>query len=81
MKDIENSTEKLVRLKLALRLKILGEQLAELIKKRPDGLSVVVDTLPDGFRLSYGFSLDPRDFDCENIYDVMTKLDDFVQVK
>lgn len=70
----------MVRLKLKLRLETLGEQLADLVRKSVGHLPVLVDTLPDVFRINYGFFLDPRDFECGNIWQLLDRLQNYVQV-
>ncbi|KAI4457150.1 limkain b lkap [Holotrichia oblita] len=71
--------ERTVHLTLLKALKVLGEQIANLIKHSKLA-SISLESLPSNYLREYGYPLKPESYECVDYYDLIAKLTDYVQV-
>ncbi len=76
---MDNEIEKYVQLTTKQRLRILSEQVATLVRNQP-GRSLILNSLPDAFRLHFGFALRPEQYEACDLDDLVSKLRNNVQV-
>lgn len=77
---MDNEIEKYVQLTTKQRLKILAEQISTLIRNH-SGQRPLLNAIPDIFRMHFGFSLKPEQYETESLEELFGKLRSHVQVK
>ena len=77
--ELDNEIEKFVQLTTKQRLKILAEQVATLVKNNCNS-ALPLNTLPDAFRLHFGFALRPLQYETNTLEELVAKLRSHVQV-
>ncbi|KAK9739278.1 MARF1 LOTUS domain [Popillia japonica] len=71
--------ERTVHLTLSKALKVLGEQIANLIKHSKLA-SISLESLPSNYLREYGYPLKPESYECVDYYDLIAKLTEYVQL-
>lgn len=78
---MDNEIEKYVQLTMKQRLKILSEQVTTLVRTHSGHLPLLLNYLPDAFRIHYGFALRPEQYDAGSLDELVAKLRNHVQVQ
>lgn len=77
---MDNEIEKYVQLTMKQRLKILSEQITTLVRNHCDHQPLLLNCLPDAFRIHFGFALRPEQYDAGSLDELVVKLRNHVQV-
>lgn len=77
---MDNEIEKYVQLTMKQRLKILSEQVTSLVRNHSAHQPLLLNYLPDAFRIHYGFALRPEQYNAVSLDELVGKLRNHVQV-
>ena len=78
--EMDNEIEKYVQLTMKQRLRILSEQVTTLVRNHSGHQPLMLNQLPDAFRIHYGFALRPEQYDAGSLDELVAKLRNQVQV-
>ncbi|XP_059351299.1 meiosis regulator and mRNA stability factor 1-like isoform X2 [Daphnia carinata] len=78
--ELDNEIEKYVQLTMKQRMKILSDQVTWLVRNHTGHQPLLLNYLPDAFRIHYGFALKPEQYDARSLDELVTKLRNHVQV-
>lgn len=78
--ELDNEIEKYVQLTIKQRMKILSDQVTWLVRNHTGHQPLLLNYLPDAFRIHYGFALKPEQYDARSLDELITKLRNHVQV-
>lgn len=78
---MDNEIEKYVQLTTTQRLRILGEQITTLVRNHAGCRPLLLDSLPDAFRIHFGFALKPEQYQSTSLEELIAKLRTHVQVR
>lgn len=76
---MDNEVEKYVQLTTKQRLRILSEQVATLVRQQQT-CSLSLASLPEAFRLHFGFALRPHQYQAADLEELVSKLRSNVHV-
>jgi hypothetical protein len=77
---MDNEIEKYVQLTMKQRLKILSEQVSSLVRNHSGHQPLLLNYLPDAFRIHFGFALRPEQYNAGSLDELVAKLRNHVQV-
>ena len=77
---MDNEIEKYVQLTMKQRLKILSEQVTSLVRNNSAHQPLLLNYLPDAFRIHYGFALRPEQYNAASLDELVAKLRNHIQV-
>ncbi|XP_046650849.1 meiosis regulator and mRNA stability factor 1-like isoform X2 [Daphnia pulicaria] len=78
--EMDNEIEKYVQLTMKQRLKILSEQVTSLVRNHSAHQPLLLNYLPEAFRIHYGFALRPEQYNAVSLDELVGKLRNHVQV-
>lgn len=77
---MDNDIEKYVQLTIKERLRILSEQITLLVRNNSSQQALLLESLPEAFRIHFGFALRPEHYDVQSMEELVGKLKNHIRV-